>query len=194
MKLLNGFLDMMGFENTHDLVGNDLNYKLITLIAVGLGSVSGFVETWTGISVLLWVFLTLTSIFDIAFGIYANVIILKSDFESKRFFRGVFKSFVVLFIIILANMFKLGVLDSDFTPGFLKSIFDYTANAIHGTFVVLIALYLLVGISENGAKIDIPVFKSISKLLKMKINSIESITDKFPGNLPENQKEEKEDI
>lgn len=175
MKTVDNFLDMMGFNNFQDFLGIGLNSKLVGLIAISFGSIGGFIETWTGISMYLWLFLTLASIFDIAFGIYANIVVLKKQFESKRFFRGIFKSFVVLFIIVITNTLNLGVKDSNINPELLKTGFEYMAATIHYSFVMLIALYLLTGISENGAKIDIPVFKSLSKILKMRISKVESI-------------------
>ena len=182
MKTTNTFLDMMGFHGFQDFLGINLNPKVLGLISISLGGLSGMVETWTGISMYLWMFLTLGSIFDILFGIYANIIVLKNEFESKRFFRGIFKSFVVLFIIVITNMLNLGVKDSDINPEFLKTTFEYMAATIHYSFVMLIALYLLTGISENGAKIDIPIFKSLSKILKMKIAKVESINNKDESN------------
>lgn len=186
MKIINGFLDMMGFENTQDFLGSGLNPQAVAAYSIAFGSLGAFVEAWTGISLLLWVFLTLGSIFDVAFGVYANVVFLKHEFESKRFFRGVFKSFVVLFIILITNSLNLGVTHSNIHPDFLKTTFVYITNTIHYSFVMLIALYLLAGISENGAKLNIPVFKSVTKILKMKINRVENVGENYIGNLKEN--------
>lgn len=175
MKTTNTFLDMMGFHGFQDFLGFNINPKMLGLLTISFGSLGGMIETWTGISMYLWLFLTLGSIFDICFGIYANIIVLGNEFESKRFFRGIFKSFVVLFIIVITNMLNLGVKDSDINPEALKTVFEYLAASIHYSFVMLIALYLLTGISENGAKIEIPVFKSLSKILKIRISKVEDI-------------------
>lgn len=175
LKINDGFLDMMGFDNTQDFIGLVPNFKLMSMLTISFGSIVAFVEAWTGISVMLWVFLTLASIFDIIFGIYANIIILGNDFVSKKFFRGIFKSFIVLFIIVITNSLHLGVSYSNINPDFLKVTFEYMSATIHYSFVMLISLYLLSGISENGAKIDIPVFVSLSRMLKLKIKKVENI-------------------
>lgn len=175
MKIVNEFLDMMGFNNFQDFLGISLNPKILGVISLSFGTAGAFIEAWTGISLYLWLFLTLASIFDIAFGVYANIIILNNEFVSKRFFRGIFKSFVVLFIIVITNSLHLGVQHSNINPEFLKTTFQYIAATIHYSFVMLIALYLLAGISENGAKIDIPVFKSLSKIIKLKITKVEDL-------------------
>lgn len=176
MKIFNGFLQMMGFNNLEDFLGFSINSKFLMTATISFGTIGGFIEAWTGISIYLWLFLTLATIFDIAFGVYVNVNALDNKFESKRFFRGIFKSFVVLFIIFITNSLNLGVQHSDINPEFLKTTFEYIAATIHYSFIMLISLYLLTGISENGAKIDIPVFKSLSKILKMKINKVENLT------------------
>lgn len=175
MKIFNKFLDMMGFDNFQDFLGLNLNPKMLGILSISFGGFSGLIETWTGISMYLWLFLTMATIFDIAFGVYANVIILRNDFESRRFFRGIFKSFVVLFIIVITNSLNLGVKHSDMNPEFIKIAFEYMAATLHYSFVMLISLYLLTGISENGAKIGIPVFKSLSTMLKMRITKVESL-------------------
>lgn len=190
MKVVNNFLDMMGFENTQDFLGISLNPKILGLVSISFGTIAGLVEAWTGISMYLWMFLTLASIFDILFGVYANVMVLRNDFVSKRFFRGVFKSFVVLFIIIITNSLNLGVKHSNINPDFLKVTFEYMAATIHYSFVMLISLYLLTGISENGAKVGIPVFESVTRMLKIKINRVEKMGEQYIGNIDENSTEE----
>lgn len=177
MKIINNFLDMMGFSNFQDLIGKSVSFdpKHLSLLTISIGSIGGIIEMWTGISMYFWLFLVAGTLFDISFGVYANVIVLKSEFESKRFFRGIFKSFVVLFIIVITNFLNLGVKHSDIHPEFLKTTFEYMAASLHYSFVMLISLYLLTGIAENGAKIQIPVFISLSKILKMKINTVEEL-------------------
>lgn len=187
MKKINRFLDMMGFDNYQDLIGIATTPKPIaTTIVLFLGGLGGLIETWTGISLYFWLFLTLSSIFDIAFGVYANVVILKAPFESRKFFRGIFKSYIVLFIILITNSLDLGVRHSNIQPEYLKTTFQYMASTIHYSFVMLISLYLLIGISENGAKINMPIFKSLTKILKIRINKVENIGDEYIGNIPEN--------
>ena len=169
---------MMGFTDYQDLLGFNMasiNLKFFTFFSISFGSLVGFIETWTGISIYLWLFLTLGSIFDIAFGIYANIIVLQNEFKTDKFFRGIFKSFVVLFIIFITNTLNMGVHDSQINPELLRVPFEYISATIHYSFIMLICIYLLSGISENGAKIDIPVFNSLSKILKIKIKKIEDI-------------------
>ena len=177
MTLTNNFLDLMGFDGIKDLVGTSVNTRNLTLISIAAGGFGAFIETWTGISMYFWLFLTMSTVFDVLFGMYANMVVLGHHFESRAFFRGIFKSFIVLGIIVITNSLYLGVEHSNISPNYLKEIFQHMASAIHYSFVMLISLYLLTGISENGAKIDIPVFKSLSKLLKIKINKIEHLGD-----------------
>ena len=61
---------------------------------------------------------------------------------------------------------------------------------IHYSFVMLISLYLLTGISENGAKVGIPVFESVTRMLKIKINRVEKMGEQYIGNIDENSTEE----
>ena len=53
-----------------------------------MGSSIGFIETYTGISLMLWLFITAASIFDLGLGLYANVVYLGNPYESKKMFRG----------------------------------------------------------------------------------------------------------
>lgn len=168
---------MMGFDNYHDFISFSYSPKFVGLFSIGLGTIGSLVELWTGISLYLWLFLTMASIFDIAFGVYANVVVLNQLFNSKRFFRGVFKSFIVLFIIVITNNLNLGVRYSKIEPEFLRVFFEGVVGTIHYSFVMLISLYLLTGISENGDKIQIPVFQSLTRMLKMKIRKVERFGD-----------------
>lgn len=175
MKLINNFLDLMGFQSTTDLLGVSLQVKPLIIPLISLGAVTSFIENFTGIHVYLWMFLTIASAFDILFGYITNVFFLKEGFVTRKFFRGVFKSFVVLSLILLTNTLKKGVELSDIQPEVLKTVADYVTSSMHYTFVLIIALYLLFGIVENGAKMEIPVFKSLSRILRIKIAKIEEV-------------------
>lgn len=118
--------------------------------------------------------MTLASIFDIGLGFYANVIFLGNEYNSKRMFRGIFKAFVLMVMIFLTNTFKLGISESNITPEYVETMSVYATATIHYSTVLLIGMYILLGIAENGAKIKIPVFVSIVRVLRVKINKIEN--------------------
>jgi len=174
MNKLNYLLNSMGFDNFQDLLGTFAPYfsKILTL-SVYLGSIIGFIETYTGISFLLWVFLCLASAFDLMLGVYANVVFLKNPVETKKMFRGIFKAFVLMCIIFLTNIFKIGIEASNITPEFVQTSSIFIIATLHYSSVLLIGLYILLGIAENGAKIEIPFCVSLVKILKIRINKIE---------------------
>lgn len=178
MTKFNYLLQTMGFENFQDMLGTFSPYfsKILTL-SIYLGSIIGFIETYTGISFLLWVFLCLASAFDIMLGLYANVVFLKMPLETKRMFRGMFKAFVLMCIIFLTNTFKIGIEDSNITPEFVQTSSIFIIATLHYSSVLLIGLYYLLGIAENGAKIEIPFCVSLVKILKMRINKLEDNQD-----------------
>lgn len=181
LRLTDNFLDLMGFNNLQDFIGISTQFKLMSILSLTF-SVAGFlaglttiIETWAGISILLWLFLTLGAITDIGFGFVVNVFFLKYAFCTRRFFRGVFKAFVTLFLILLTNTLKRGVETSVIDIAALKVTFEYLVSFIHYIVVLLIALYQMAGIAENGAKINIRICVFLSKIMKIKIKDIENL-------------------
>ena len=176
MKTINYILSLAGFSDINDYFGTyAILIKPLFLVSITSASLVGFIETYSGISFMLWVFLALGTIFDLAIGWYTNVYYLNTHFETKKFFRGILKSFITLSFIFLTNSLKVGVTSTEIHPEFLESAIIFISALIHYTIVFLIGLYLLLGIAENCAKMGIPVAKSIVKILKMRINSVEDM-------------------
>lgn len=176
MKNINYILSLAGFTDVNDYLGTFSNFlKPLFIMAFSVASVVGFIETYSGISFMLWVFLALGTIFDLLIGWFTNVYFLDQPFETKKFFRGILKSFITLSFIFLTNSLKVGVLDSEISIDFYKTTLVFISSIIHYTVVFLIGLYLLLGVAENGAKMKIPVAESIVKVLKMRINYMEEI-------------------
>lgn len=178
MKPFAYILNAMDFENFNDLLGTYYAFfpSLLT-ISLYVGIFGGFVETYFGISFMLWLFIAAASFFDIILGLYANVVYLGNDLETKRMFRGFFKALVIMIIIFLTNTFKEGVNQSDISPEILGSISNVISSTLHYSSVILTGLYILLGIAENGAKIEIPFCVSLIKILKMKIDKIEKTNE-----------------
>ena len=85
-------LQIMGFEGIPDFFGK--YYPLLSGVfsfSLTFGAVTGAIEAHSGISILLWVFFAASTIFDFGFGTYVNVGFLKQEFDSTKFFRGIFK-------------------------------------------------------------------------------------------------------
>jgi phage-related holin len=176
MKHINNLLELAGFNDYNDFFGTFSSFlKPIFFISFSVASFVGFIETYSGISFMLWVFLMAGTLFDLALGWYTNVYYLDHPFESKKFFRGMFKSFVTLTFIFLTNFLKVGVHESIITPDYLKTLMIFMSAVMHYVIVFLIGLYLLLGVAENAAKLGIPVAKSIVKILRMRINTVEEM-------------------
>jgi len=166
----------MGFDGFKDFLGTFHPYfNKILVISVYFGGFVGFIETFTGISFMLWIFFTAAAIFDLGLGVYANVFYLKKPYDSHRMFRGVFKAFVLMVLIFLTNTFKVGIERSVISPEYMKTTSIYIVATIHYSVVLLIGLYVLLGIAENGAKIKIRFCESLVRILNMRINKIEDI-------------------
>ncbi len=174
MNKINYILQAAGFDSFQDMLGlfSPLFTKLF-FASIYIGSVVAFIETHTGISIMLWLFFTSASIFDLVLGVYANIIYLNNKYDSKRMFRGIFKAFVLMIIVFLTNTFKVGIEASNIRPEYVESMAVYATATIHYSSVLLIGLYILLGIAENGAKIEIPMCVSLVKVLKVKINNLE---------------------
>lgn len=176
MKTINYILSLTGFSDVNDYLGTySMLIKPLFIFSITSASLVGFVETYSGISFMLWVFLALGTIFDLAIGWYTNVYYLNTHFETRKFFRGILKSFITLAFIFLTNSLKIGVSDSQISLEWYKTSLVFITSVIHYSVVFLIGLYLLLGVAENCAKMEIPVAKSIVKILKMRINSIEEL-------------------
>lgn len=175
MKPLTYILNAMDFRNFNDLLGTFYAFfPKVLNISLAVGIFGGFIESYFGISFMLWLFIVAAAFFDIILGIYANVVYLGNDLDTKRMFRGFFKSFVIMVIIFLTNTFNEGVNQSNISPELLNSIANVISSTLHYSSVILIGLYLLLGIAENGAKIEIPFCVSLIKILKMRIDKIEN--------------------
>ena len=176
MKIINQILSLAGFIDAKDYLGTFASLiKPLFFMSITSASIVGFVETYSGISFMLWVFLVVGSLFDLFLGWYTNVYYLNHHFETQKFFRGVMKSFVTVSFIFLTNFLKIGVFDSNINIEWYKATLIFITSVIHYTVVFLIGLYLLLGVAENLAKMNIPVAKSVVKILKMRINSFEEI-------------------
>src|SRR5690606_10463561 len=165
MKPLTYILNAMAFDNAHDMLGTFSPYfnRFLTL-SLSVGIFGGFVETYLGISFMLWLFIATGAFFDILLGIYANVVFLGHDLDTKKAFRGVFKIFVVMSIIFLTNTFNQGIQTSNIQPNLLGQIAGVITSTLHYSSVILIGLYIMLGIAENGAKIEIPLCVSLVKI------------------------------
>ena len=167
MKTINSILQLAGFNDINDYLGTySMLIKPLFIVSITSASLVGFIETYSGISFMLWTFLALGTIFDLAIGWYTNVYYLNTHFETKKFFRGILKSFITLTFIFVTNSLRMGVIDSPIHPKFLEDIMIFIVSVIHYTIVFLIGLYLLLGISENGEKLGVKVCKSINKIIK----------------------------
>lgn len=168
----------MGFEGIPDFFGK--YYPLLSSVfslSLTFGAITGIIETHSGISILLWVFFVASTLFDLLFGTYVNTIYLKHQFDSTKFFRGIFKPFVMFVVIFLTNTFKKGLLQSNIEPEFLANTLVYVTATIHYSFVTTIGIFTLLSIAENAAKIGIPSAVTLVKILNMKIKKIESINE-----------------
>lgn len=174
-------LQALGFSDFNDLLGT-FYFLFPKLLSFSLytSAIVGFIEAYTGISFMFWLFMLLASIFDLALGFYANVIVLKNPVESAKAFRGIVKMFILMTIVFLTNTFKVGVETSIITPKVIHDFAIYAVDTIHYTSVLLIGLYILLGIAENGAKVEIAFCVSLVKILKMRINNIENKNNDEP--------------
>lgn len=168
----------MGFLGVEDFFGKyHPLFGSIFASSLTLGIFSGFIETNSGISILLWVFFAAGTIIDLIVGLYANLIYLDGKFESDRFFRGIFKPFVMFSVIFLTNLFKRGLELSNITPEWIKDIAVGTVATIHYSFVLTIGIFILLSIAENMAKMEIRAAVTLTKILNMKIKKIEKLND-----------------
>lgn len=187
MKLINYILELAGFENINDFLGTyHVLFPSILGISISFGAGVGFLETYSGVSFLLWVFMIAGTIADLIFGVYANLYYLHHEFETKKFMRGVFKAFILFAVIFITNIFKMGIENSAIKPEFLKEPFIYLTATIHYSFVLLIGIYILLSIAENLAKMEIPVAISLTKILKVKIKKIENLEKDEENNISDN--------
>ena len=178
MKALNYILQMMGFLCISDFFGK--YHLLVGNIFVGsltFGLFTGFIETHSGISILLWVFFAVGTLADLLVGLYANLIYLGGKFESDRFFRGIFKPFVMFTVIFLTNTFKRGLENSNIKPEFIEDMAVYMTATIHYSFFFFFGIFILLSIAENMAKMGIRPALSLVKILNMKIKKIEKFND-----------------
>jgi len=172
-------LQIMGFDGIPDFFGK--YYPLLSGVfsfSLTFGAVTGAIEAHSGISFILWVFFAASTIFDLGFGTYVNVVFLKQEFDSTKFFRGFFKAFVMFAIIFLTNTFKKGLVESNIEPEFLETTLIYITATMHYSFVSAIGFFILLSINENGAKYNIPACVSLVKILNMKIKKIEELNEK----------------
>lgn len=168
-------IKILGFKDLPEAFGTF--YPLlpsITTISVVISSMLAFIELYSGISILFWVFFVAASLFDLGLGCYANIIFLKQPYESDKMIKGIVKSFILFVIIFITNTLKLGVETSNIVPQILKDASIYSMASIHYSFVIIIGMFILMGISENGEKIGIQACASINKILRMKIKKIEN--------------------
>jgi len=176
MKAVNYLLTLAGFEGINDYLGTfALFFKPLFFFSITTASVVVFIETYSGISFMLWVFLALGTLFDLALGWYTNVFYLKLYFETVKFYRGVFKSFISIAFIFLTNVMKIGIYESAIEPDYLKNTIMYVSATIHYSITFIIGLYLLLGIAENGAKMKIRFCESIIKIVRMQIKDTENM-------------------
>ena len=176
--MITKILHTMGFNSVPDFFGK--YYPLLNSIfsfSITFGAVTGAIETHSGISILLWIFFAASTIFDLLFGTYVNTIFFKHQFDSTKFFRGIFKPFVMFSVIFLTNTFKKGLLQSNIEPEFLKTSFIYISSTMHYSFVMVIGIYTILSIAENGAKIGIKACIILVNILNIKIKKIEQINE-----------------
>lgn len=178
MKPINYILQLMGFLSVEDFFGKyHPLFGSIFASSLTLGIFSGFIETHSGISMLLWVFFAAGTVVDLLVGLYANLVYLDGKFESDRFFRGIFKPFVMFSVIFLTNTFKRGLETSAITPEWIKDMAVGTVATIHYSFVLTIGIFILLSIAENMAKMEIRAAVTLTKILNMKIKKIEKLND-----------------
>ncbi len=176
-------LKLMGFVSIPDFFGR--YYPLLGTIFTGsltFSIFSGFVETHSGISMLLWVFFACGTITDLLLGLYVNLVHLKQKFETDRFFRGIFKPFVMFGVIFLTNTFYRGLEESAVKPELIANFAFYVTATIHYSFVMTIGVFTLLSIAENMAKMEIPAAVTLVRILNMKIKKIENFNESDTDN------------
>lgn len=171
-------LNLVGFSCVDDFLGTYHSlFSTIFAFSLTFGTVTGIVETYSGISFMLWVFMLGGTVTDLVIGVIANVKFQNQEFETSKFMRGVFKAFVLFAIIFVTHSFKMGIVDSKIEPEILKTPFIYLVATIHYSFIMLIGLYILLSIVENLAKMNFEVAVSLTKILKVKIKKIENLNE-----------------
>ena len=169
----------MGFDGISDFFGK--YYPLLSSVfsvSLTFGTITGAIEAYSGISIMLWVFFAAATFFDLVFGTWVNVIYLRQEFDSTKFFRGIFKPFVMFVVIFLTNTFKEGLESTDIEPEFLDKTLLYITATMHYSFIATIGIFTLLSIAENAAKIGIPSAVTLVKILNMKIKKIEDLNEK----------------
>ena len=175
MKLINYILETMGFESISDFIGNFSPLFIpILALTIPIASILGFIETYSGISIMFWVFMIFGAVIDLLLGVIANVFYLKQEFETQKFMRGIFKAFVLYVVVFLTNTFKMGIEHTEVRPEILEPLMYNTISTLHYTFVLLMGVFILFSIAENMAKMEIPVAKSFVKILSIKIKKLEN--------------------
>ena len=174
---MTAFLKLMNFTDIYDLAifsvftKNMLAYA--TVFGIGVNLIPS-IEWLTGLNIMFVIFIIAGSLVDILLGVYSNVIYKKGHFESSKFFRGIVKMFIVFSMVVLLNTLVLGVHNTEFMIPAIGTGFEYAVTTIQYGVLFLISLVILLGIAENGAKMEIPVFKSIARFIRMKIKKVET--------------------
>ena len=173
-------LNLVGFSDISDLIGLHLNseafHKIIafsTVAGIWITIATSIIEEWSGLSIFWFLFIVLGSVIDILFGLVVNVMVLKNHYESAKMIRGIFKMVIVIILILLINLLLKGTEKSANNYTIIKEVISYMAATLHYTIATIVSLFILLGISENGAKMDWKLFISINKIFKVKIKNIE---------------------
>lgn len=121
------------------------------------------------------IFIVLGIAVEVGMGAYAAVVIKGESFNSRKFGRFAVKIVVFLATILITNLLRVSFLKLDIQSEPLRIFINYTLDTLFCFSLLLIGLYLVLSIAENGAKMKISFFVSLAKILKININKVEDL-------------------
>lgn len=164
-----------GFADLTDLFGVNflMLLKPLTILAVSVGSVLGLMEVVTGMNANFLLIFIFGNMIDIVYGTYVNSSYLQQGFNTTKFFRGLFKVTILFTLIMLTNQLRQGFTGIPPEQDLLYATINYITASLHYFVMLMVGMYTLLGITENGAKHEIDIFVKLASLFKLKIKKVE---------------------
>lgn len=169
MKHLHTTFDTLGFKDSTSFVDstfhpNNINISLI--MSSILGSVAYVIENFLGFETMVGVAMAILFGLEMFTGIKASLR-EGSDFESKKFGRGILKMLIYMLMIGAAHILAITVK--------IKPILGYTFNYyewIHYSAFNFVLIQLFISNIENFNRLGwtefVPLLTKLSKFLKLK--------------------------
>jgi len=174
--LCSELFEAVGFDGADDFVRHtipDIGMKGVLFLSLSMSVITKIF----GLPPILFLGLVFMLVLELITGSVVGVYYNNESWDSRKFYRFLFRSAVLFLLIAAINFLKIGfsILVQD--KWYAKVVVDFSLDSLFLFFMFTMAWYIILSVVENMASTGSPFFLTLAKYLRVRIRRLESEAD-----------------